>query len=159
MLGWGEEWNRHFQGTVYLPSFHHLPSRVIMPWECLFVLTWPAHMQTSKSQAVTLVWNNLAVTSAPLDLKHSSVWTSTAQHECCLQREPFVWLSLEKQLLPQKLSFGGAPYCCRVKWHNTQLCFLLQVPLLLQCWFSSSLLPFTCGSLRRSPWGLPRRLG
>lgn len=80
-------------------------------------------------------------------------------HKCCRQRKPFVYLGLEEQPPPHTLSFVGARRCWCVRRHGTQLCSLFQAPLLLRCWFSSSPLPSTCGSLRRSPWGLPRRSG
>lgn len=53
-----KESSSHLQGTGHPPSFWHLLSSAVVPLDCLFVLTSPAHMQTSITQAATLVPTN-----------------------------------------------------------------------------------------------------
>lgn len=152
-----EERRRHSPSALFSTTAfqgHHTPGVLVCPH-----LTGPhadvritgSHTSLKKS---SWQWVPLWALSTQI-----SVWTSAALRECCVQREPLVQPGLDGQLPPHMLSFTGAPRCLRVRRQSTHLCFLFQVPLLLRCLFSSSLLSSMCGSLRRSPWGLPRRSG
>lgn len=156
-----------------------------------FVPTWPAHMWTSASQAVTAYFFSpehsnkcldismlpsrlsLSRQMGPQDSKengpnqtplsplklfpnqraNSSAAWNRSYVGCGWPRESSVWTP---HIL---LHLAGAPCQLCITQHGTQLHFLFQVLLLPPCWFSSSPRPSTCGSLRRSPWGLPRRSG
>lgn len=160
VLGWGEEWNRPFQGAVHPPSFHHLPSRVIMPRERLFVLTWPARMHTSESQAATLVRTNLSVTSASLDIKHP--------HKCLHIYSSAWMLSTERALCVAGLGKAAASPQA-LFWRCTMLlmCQMAQYPALLSLTGASSatmlifILPaaFYLRLVEKEPLRSPQKIG